>query len=48
MVDDGVVEVWFEEPGYADNSETDPYGESSPQNLLAKLSDQGELTRLTA
>jgi peroxiredoxin len=37
IVDDGVVEAWFEEPGFADNCETDPYGESSPQNVLDKL-----------
>ena len=30
IVDDGVIEAWFEEPGYADNCETDPYGESAP------------------
>jgi peroxiredoxin len=48
VVNDGVVEAWFEEPGYADNCETDPYGETSPQNLLARLPDQTELTRLTA
>ena len=48
IVNDGVVEAWFEEPGYADDCETDPYGETSPQNLLAKLPDQREITRLTA
>ncbi len=37
IVNDGVVEAWFEEPGYSDNCETDPYGESSPQNVLEKL-----------
>jgi peroxiredoxin len=37
IVADGVVEAWFEEPGFADNCETDPYGESSPQTLLAHL-----------
>ncbi len=37
VIDDGVVEAWFEEPGFSDNCETDPYGESSPQNVLAKL-----------
>jgi len=37
IVDDGVVEAWFEEPGFADNCETDPYGKSSPQNVLDKL-----------
>lgn len=34
IVNDGVVEAWFEEPGYSDNCETDPYELSSPQNLL--------------
>jgi peroxiredoxin len=37
VVDNGVIEQWFEEPGYSDNCETDPYGESSPQNILDKL-----------
>jgi len=38
-VDDGVVKGWYEEPGYSDNCETDPYGESSPQSLLEKLDE---------
>ena len=38
-VADGAVKGWFEEPGFSDNCETDPYGESSPQTLLAKLDD---------
>ena len=37
IVDDGTVESWFEEPGLADNCESDPYGETSPQNLLTFL-----------
>ena len=37
IVNDGVVETWFEEPGFADNCETDPYGECAPQNVLDKL-----------
>ena len=37
IVNDGVVEAWFEEPGISDNCETDPYGESSPQNILDHL-----------
>jgi peroxiredoxin len=45
IVDDGVVEAWFEEPGYADNCETDPYGESSPQNLLEKLAAEPDANR---
>ncbi len=39
IVNDGAVEAWFEEPGFSDNCETDPYGESAPQNLLAKISE---------
>lgn len=38
IVDDGQIEAWFEEPGYSDNCETDPYGETAPQNILAALS----------
>ena len=37
IVNDGVVEAWYEEPGISDNCETDPYGESSPQNVLDRL-----------
>ena len=37
IIDDGTIEAWFEEPGYADNCEDDPYGETSPQNILATL-----------
>ena len=39
VIDDGVVTAWFEEPGVEDNCETDPYGESSPQNILENLRD---------
>jgi len=37
IVNDGVVEAWFEEPGYSDNCGDDPYGESAPQNLIKSL-----------
>ncbi|NQV46102.1 MAG: peroxiredoxin [Rhodospirillales bacterium] len=37
IVNDGVVTDWFEEPGFEDNCGDDPYGESSPQNILAHL-----------
>ncbi|WP_138464939.1 peroxiredoxin [Poseidonocella sp. HB161398] len=37
VVKDGVVEAWFEEPGLCDNFGEDPYGESSPETLLAYL-----------
>lgn len=34
IVNDGVVEQFFEEPGRCDNHNEDPYGESSPENLM--------------
>lgn len=37
IVNDGVVEAWFEEPGRADNHPEDPYGESAPETLLKHL-----------
>lgn len=37
VVSDGAVEAWFEEPGLADNHGDDPYGVSSPENVLAWL-----------
>ena len=40
IVNDGVVEAWFEEPGREDNHGADPYGESSPENLLKHLQRQ--------
>jgi hypothetical protein len=29
--------MWFEEEGFSDNCDSDPYGVSSPQNILAAL-----------
>lgn len=37
VVNDGVVEGWFEEPGLSDNHPEDPYGVSSPENVLKWL-----------
>ncbi len=38
IVDDGEITEWFEEPGINDNgSDSDPYGETSPENMLAVL-----------
>ena len=37
VVNNGVVEAWFEEPGFKHNAEEDPYGETSPENILAHL-----------
>lgn len=40
VVNDGVVEAWFEEPGREDNHPEDPYGESSPENVLKYLREK--------
>jgi len=37
IVNDGIIEAWFEEPGICDDCETDPYGETSPENILKYL-----------
>ena len=37
VVNNGTIEQLFEEPGMEDNCETDPYGETSPENILAWL-----------
>jgi len=34
VINDGVIEAWFEEPGRADNHPEDPYGESAPETVL--------------
>jgi len=38
LVNDGTVEMFWEEPGREDNCETDPYGETSPENILNDIS----------
>ena len=37
IVNDGIIEKIFEEPGKSDDCTTDPYGESSPENVLQWL-----------
>ena len=37
IVNNGKIEQWFIEPGKEDNCPTDPYGETSPENVLAYL-----------
>jgi len=38
VIDDGKVVAWFEEPGINDDgSDTDPYEQSTPENVLAWL-----------
>jgi peroxiredoxin len=37
IANNGKIEEWFIEPGMKDNCETDPYGQTSPQNILDSL-----------
>jgi peroxiredoxin len=38
IVDDNVITAWFEEPGINDSGDdTDPYGETAPENILKTL-----------
>ena len=39
IVNDGVIEALFIEPGQDDNHPDDPYGESSPETVLAWLKE---------
>jgi thioredoxin-dependent peroxiredoxin len=40
IVNDGKIEAWFEEPGICDNHSEDPYGVSSPENVLEYLANE--------
>ncbi|PYG34442.1 peroxiredoxin [Pelagimonas varians] len=40
IINDGEVEAWFEEPGLSDNHGEDPYGVSSPENLMKHLEEK--------
>lgn len=40
IINNGIIEKMFIEPGKEDNCPTDPYGESSPQNILKYLKEQ--------
>lgn len=37
VINDCIIEQWFEEDGFSDNCTQDPYGVSSPQNILKVL-----------
>jgi peroxiredoxin len=39
VINDGVIEAWFEEPGLCDNHPEDPYGVSSPETVLNWLKE---------
>jgi len=39
IINDGFIEVFLPEEGFSDNCEDDPYGKSSPQNVLKVLEE---------
>ena len=41
VVNNGKIEKWFIEPGIEDDAAGDPYGETSPENVLAWLKENG-------
>ena len=41
VIDDGVVQAWFEEPGRCDDAADDPYGASTPEAVLTWLKSSG-------
>lgn len=43
VVNNGTVEQWFEEPGRTDNAQDDPYGETSPENVMDYLKQAQKL-----
>ena len=42
VVKNGTIEAWFEEPGFMNNCEEDPYGETSPENIMNWLDSQAK------
>ena len=44
IIDDCKITHWFQEPGFGDNVEDDPYGETSPANVLEALKNKPHLS----
>ena len=40
VINDGIVEKWWQEPGREDNCESDPYGETSPEQILSDITGE--------
>lgn len=41
IANNGTIEKWFIEPGKEHNCQSDPYGETSPENILKWLRENG-------
>lgn len=37
VINSGMIEAWFEEPGISDDAVDDPYGETSPERVMEYL-----------
>lgn len=37
IADDGIITAWWQEPGFGNDVDEDPYGETSPENILQHL-----------
>lgn len=37
VIDDGAIEAWFQEEGFSDNFDQDPYEKTRPESVLAYL-----------
>ncbi len=44
IVDNEVIVNWFQEDGFTDNAQDDPYAHSSPQNVLKHLREDNSQT----
>ena len=40
LINDGIVEMFWEEPGRMENCPDDPYGETSPENILSTITNE--------
>ena len=42
LINNNVIEMWFQEPGLKDIADDDPYGETNPEYVLSKLKEFNE------
>ena len=42
VIDNNKIKLWFEEPGFKDIAEDDPYGETDPEYILRTIMEENE------
>ena len=42
LIDNNKIKLWFEEPGFKDIAEDDPYGETDPEYILRTIMEYNE------